>query len=200
MKNKKPIFKKKSDGVRVLIVGQSGSGKSHHSRLLIAEQSEIPFLVFDFKDDDNIQKHFYKLGERVAKTSDYSKVYGLLKQYSIVIFTPSISYTDDDISDCLIDFYNRVRNCGVLFDEAYLLPDCIGVKTLLTRGRSRGLSVISCSQRPVVMPSVCRSESQKIYIHRLTLPQDCKTMYELTGIPVQQIRDLKGYDFLTSEV
>jgi len=198
--NKKLIFESGKQGQRVLIVGQSGSGKSTHARILAATQSNIHFLVIDFKDDkDEIATHFFKLAQRVACTYDVQKIFSLITQYSIVIFTPPVDFSDDDLNNFLLDWYYRVRNCGLLFDEAMLLPNSLGIKTLMSRGRSKGLSVIACTQRPVMIPTVCRSESNIVFIHKLRLPEDVKVISDLTGYSKQTIKDLNGYDYLTLE-
>lgn len=194
------IFESGGDGERLLIAGKTGSGKSWHAQKIIAYQSAIPFIILDLKDDkEKIAKRFFDLGERVVLTNDETKVFELIKSYGVVIYTPSDSFNDDEFNYFITDFYNRVRFCGICFDEAMLLPNCNGLKLLMTRGRSKGLSVISCTQRPVEVPTVCRSEAGIIYTHALKLPKDVLTMSELTGINKESIRNLKGYEYLMSE-
>lgn len=191
------LIRANKDGQRILIVGASGSGKSHHAREIIAKQSGVHFLILDLKDDaQDMAKHLFSMGQRVAITNDEIKAINLLQNFNVVIFTPSENFDDDDISDFLLRFYRNVRNAGICFDEAYLLKATIGLKTLLTRGRSRNLSVISCSQRPVVVPSVCRSESNHVFVHRLKLPKDIQTIQELTGADKAAISNLAQYDYL----
>lgn len=53
-----------------------------------------------------------------------------------------------------------------------------GLIALLTRGRSKGISVLMSTQRPAWLSRFCFTEAQKYYIYRLTDRRDSKVLGE----------------------
>ena len=184
-----------SEGQRVFIVGSSGSGKSTHARVLTLK-TPLHWLIIDPKNDvENIANWYVKHKKRVGTTEHASEIIKITK-YPYLIYTPLSHIDDDEIDRILLDIHNRVNHVGILIDETYLLKNGKGIKSLLTRGRSKGQTIISCSQRPTVTPPVIRSEASKIIIHRLTSPEDAVTMSKFSGFDLSEIKALKKYDFL----
>ncbi len=69
----------------------------------------------------------------------------------------------------------RVREEGplpwLLVDEAHVFFDGVaadGLRTLLTRGRGPGVSLVCATQRPSAVPEVVPSQSDLLVVHRLT--------------------------------
>lgn len=63
----------------------------------------------------------------------------------------------------------------LLVDEAHVLFDGVAapaLRTLLTRGRSPGVSLVCATQRPSALPDVAVSQSDLIVAHRLTAERD----------------------------
>jgi len=63
----------------------------------------------------------------------------------------------------------------LLVDEAHVFFDGIaasGLRTLLTRGRGPGVSLVVATQRPSAAPEVVPSQSDLLFVHRLTSRPD----------------------------
>ena len=63
----------------------------------------------------------------------------------------------------------------LLVDEAHAFFDGVAesaLRTLLTRGRAPGVSVVCATQRPAALPSVAVSQSDLLVSHRLTAARD----------------------------
>ncbi len=81
------------------------------------------------------------------------------------------------VADRLYD--RRLRGTGslpwLLVDEAHVFFDGVaegGLRTLLTRGRSPGVSLVLATQRPSAVPDVVPSQSDLLVVHRLTSRPD----------------------------
>jgi hypothetical protein len=97
--------------------------------------------------------------------------------------------------------YERKRTL-VYVDEVYSvayrddLPS--SYHAILTRGRERGVGLLSSTQRPNKIPAVIMSESENWYTFRLSMPQDKKKVEETIGLSVEQIAGLPKREFFYS--
>ncbi|WP_199234099.1 ATP-binding protein [Halorubrum sp. GN11_10-6_MGM] len=69
----------------------------------------------------------------------------------------------------------------LLVDEAHAFFDGIAepaLRTLLTRGRAPGVSLVCATQRPAALPSVAVSQSDLLVSHRLTAARDVDRLAE----------------------
>jgi hypothetical protein len=66
---------------------------------------------------------------------------------------------------------------------------------LLTRGRSRGISVWTCSQRPRFVPLFAFTESRHIFVFALGSADDRKHIAKMAGVDGLD-RPLVGHDFI----
>jgi len=69
----------------------------------------------------------------------------------------------------------------LLVDEAHAFFGGVAepaLRTLLTRGRAPGVSVVCATQRPAALPSVAVSQSDLIVSHRLTAARDVDGLAE----------------------
>ena len=69
----------------------------------------------------------------------------------------------------------------LLVDEAHAFFDGIAepaLRTLLTRGRAPGVSLVCATQRPAALPSVAVSQSDLLVSHRLTAGRDVDRLAE----------------------
>ena len=70
---------------------------------------------------------------------------------------------------------------SLLFDEAHAFFGGIAdpaLRTLLTRGRAPGVSLVCATQRPAALPSVAVSQSDLLVSHRLTAARDVDRLAE----------------------
>ncbi|WP_434523068.1 ATP-binding protein [Halorubrum sp. AS12] len=69
----------------------------------------------------------------------------------------------------------------LLVDEAHAFFDGVAepaLRTLLTRGRAPGVSLVCATQRPAALPSVAVSQSDLLVSHRLTAARDVDRLAE----------------------
>jgi ABC-type transport system involved in cytochrome c biogenesis ATPase subunit len=71
----------------------------------------------------------------------------------------------------------------LLVDEAHAFLDSAAdgaLRTLLTRGRAPGVSLVAATQRPGALPAVARSQADLLVTHRLTAEPDVAALAEAT--------------------
>lgn len=173
-------------GERGLLIGQTGSGKTQDGIYQLMQAEHFPVIVFDtkfepafdglargdeFSEQVNDFDEFVKMAERKKKDMpDY------------IIVRPSAAELADTES---LDRYSQLvysafGPCMAYYDELYqwhnagkIGPGFIG---LLTRGRSKGKTVLMATQRPAWVSRFCLTEAQKFYIHKVLDARDKKAL------------------------
>lgn len=171
---------------RVLIVGQTGSGKSFFAQHVLLDRPRL--IVFDIKGDMDIDA--WRLEPYTGKAwRNLQKG----KNGRIYIGPPkgvenSEQYWEEWLARCF-----TLRNVAIYIDELYGVgpgQGSPGLQALYTRGRSLGISVWASSQRPFRIPLFSKSEAGYIIMFRLFLADDRKEMADMLGPDVEQpIRD-----------
>lgn len=168
-------------GERALIVGQTGCGKTAFACWLLAYCRDG--VIYDTK----IEPKFAALpGARVVDSwADVRKVWKKDKDVRFVVFRPPVSdvIDPDKLDHYLLRHYEEMRQTTAYIDEAYQFHNqgrCgPGLQSLLTRGRSRGITTIMSSQRPKWLSLFCLTESQRFYIFRLVDRNDRKRFADI---------------------
>jgi hypothetical protein len=173
-------------GERGLLVGQTGSGKSQNAIFQLKNAPVYPVIIFDTKIEDS----FFGLPED-DETMDLIESVGDLKalakkspqhwaDYILVRPNGNELFDRDILNEYCLTVYNKFGSCTIYFDEMYNwhanalpLPNFVG---LLTRGRSRGKTVLMGAQRPAWISRFCFTESQKFYIHQLIDKRDRQSL------------------------
>lgn len=169
---------------RVVIVGATGSGKSHLARAMFRSVTP-PRLVIDPKDD-------------VETTGgDYAVTF---RDPSRLPAEPVIRYVPRDPADA--DAYDTVyrsvwtegRGRFVWCDEAqYVLP-ARGAPTSavrhLTQGRAKGFGHLTLNQRPVEIDPMVMANSEHLIVFRLGYEPDVATVAALMSRPVAEVRSM----------
>lgn len=171
-------------GQRGLLIGQTGGGKTQNGIWHMRNTPLWPVIVFDTKFEND----FMGLPEgdeklivikSVRELYEYSK-HAVKHDYIIVRPNP-----DELTSHDMLDAYNYIiyEKFGphlAYYDEIYSWHSqgrpgkhFVG---LLTRGRSRGKTVLMASQRPAWLSRFCLTESQKFYIYNLTHMDDLRVL------------------------
>lgn len=172
-------------GQRGAIIGQTGSGKtiggiwlmqnSPFDNVIILDTKGEPNFNLIARDDETI--NWFNSGDDFLKGLKQP-----LPNYSIVRPSPNDLIDLEYLDSLLMAIYNRNKSCLVYIDEAYQWHingrAGAGLTGLLTRGRSKGISVLLSTQRPAWISRFCFSESQKFYIYKLSDMRDVKTMAE----------------------
>ena len=167
MNNIRPIEK----GERWLLSGSAGSGKSYLGRTLA--NIFVPYsnvIYFDSKNEgsgkvetlQNLQKKIPQLSKTAGKI--------------IRVLFDGMDKGDDELSSDLFTSILRNGNIVLWFDEAYCIPDTPPLRRIFTQGRTKNISVISCSQRPVGIPRVMISESTRFCIFNMCDKRDRDTV------------------------
>lgn len=175
-------------GEHGIILGQNGSGKS----VMLLEQARRaplgPVVVMDTKIDEGFTRLAEKeSAEIVSSLAEYKRA---LKRKAnkmpdyLIVRPPIEEVTDPEALDLYCQEAYEKTHLYFLVDEAYQLhnngrayPGLIG---LLTRGRSRKISVVLCSQRPKWLSIFCLTEVKHFYIFRLIDRGDRARIAELT--------------------
>lgn len=167
---------------RIALVGTTGSGKSTLARHLLALYPWV--VIYD-------PKHEHYDGYIVTSVDRLPK-----KPLPVIIYQPrSQDITDPDELNRFFHWVYLRGNTVLYVDEAYLATN--GGKTMplyylacLAQGRSRGIGVITATQRPNRIPQIILSECEHWFVFRLNSPNDRYTVTEWTGIAADDIAAL----------
>lgn len=190
-------------GQRAAIIGSTGSGKT---QMLMAQMRGYPYApiyIMDTKGDESLLNFVESQGDN-AKT--ISSIDALVKEskrktgpdYIHIAPTKQEVSEPQLLDDYLSAIYDLNKPCLIAVDEIYQVNVGInggpGLNGLLTRGRSKGMTVISCSQRPAWMSKFVITESQLFIIYRLNNPEDYEKIRKM-GIPFPKNKELDKYYF-----
>lgn len=195
-------------GERLFIAGQSGSGKTFFLERLVSATPNRYKVILDVKAEFNkslFPEHYIA---RAPSELKWANVVGK----KVIIYQPAERLMrDPEAWESVLSYVYHRGNTELIVDEMYGLSDPErptrfpdSLHTIITRGRSKGITGYFCSQRPSGIPLVCISESQHVACFRLNMPNDRKRMAEATGQPefqegVQNLPlagKLTGHEFL----
>lgn len=166
-----PTINYADDSQRTVIVGATGSGKTHAALFHLCRRSytSMPWFVYDFKYDKFINEI---PGAQHITIEDPLPV------------NPGLYVVHPDVDDELaVSLHMRKiweqENIGVFVDEGYMIgTNNKGFRSLLTQGRSKRVPMIVLSQRPVWMDRFVFSEADFIHMFRLQNSQDIQKVEE----------------------
>lgn len=169
-------------GEHCLLVGQNGSGKTAFACWLLERLEQAPVLIFDTKIEPKFSKfQACKIVETMAEAIELKD--DITVDYIVV--RPPVHFMREPklLDEMLWDAYEHFKHSPVYIDEAYTFhingragP---GLVALLTRGRSRGISTIISTQRPVLLSRFCVTEAKKLYIFKVTDKADRKRLEDV---------------------
>jgi len=172
-----------SPGQRLLVTGKTGSGKTRGMIWFAARQS-LPVIILDTKNEEAFETLPHALIVD-GLDLDFENIY---KEQvpAFVVVRPSIAENDSEALDgFLLRCYEELTQVCIMIDELYSVAEnsypAPGLKAILTRGRSRRLTLISGSQRPAWIPLFCFSEADAFAVYRLSLEQDRQRLVNITG-------------------
>jgi hypothetical protein len=152
-------------------------------------------LVFDWKGLIRWPgyKRFTKLDQLIRANKQHS------------IYAPGIAeFRSVDHHETFFRYAFTKGQCQIYVDEVYSVTSNDDIPewyhACLTRGREKGISVYSSSQRPMRIPQVIMSEAEHSYIFFLKMSQDRKKVESMTGLDADKISTLaKRYFYYTSD-
>jgi DNA helicase HerA-like ATPase len=154
---------------KTAIVGRTGSGKTFAAVWLLSRSDfdERPWVVLDYKDDELLNS--IARAEPLDLDDELPELPGI---YILKILPGDKERVDD--------WFKRVwerEDMGVLVDEGYMV-DQRGdwFNACLTQGRSKRVSMVILSQRPVWLSRFVFSESDFFFVFDLTHEDDLNTV------------------------
>lgn len=172
-------------GERGLIVGKTGSGKTFGATFLLRYLPR-PILILDTKGDTNLPLSFPP-----ADTDQQHDLWSGRYDAPVTLVTPTAEQVVDvaQLDDWLAQ---APAPATVYIDELYQVHNGAGragpgLVGLLTRGRSRGISVLMSTQRPAWVSRFCLTETENFYVYRLSDPTDRDRLARLTAPQINRI-------------
>lgn len=155
-------------GERALIVGQTGSGKTGLELWLMVRIPTAPIIVYDTK----IEPKFDKLpASTVVETIEEMKEAYKDVKYDYIIVRPPVEMLGEphELDEYLWQQYLHMHDSVAALDEGTTFHSRTGIPykgllSLMMRGRSKGITTIVCTQRPVGIARNILSEMSKAYI------------------------------------
>lgn len=179
-------------GERGMIIGQTGSGKTVGALVHMQATNLYPVIILDTKGEPAFndiadegdeetpaeESIIYEEGEKFISQWHHRRQ----PEYSIVRPTPAEMADSDQMDSILTRIYDTNKKCLIYIDECYQWHvngrAGNGLIGLLTRGRSKGMSVLMSTQRPTWVSRFCFTEAQKFYIYKLSDKRDHKVIAE----------------------
>jgi hypothetical protein len=198
-----PLEIKPEHNSRSIIVGKTGSGKTHLSIHMLKDVKRL--VVIDTKDNLADEMNL----EPDTKSNWNKFLRG--KDIRLQVRPPMASTSD------FIPYYERAfrkvfygSDCVLYIDELYnvtsggnFLPYYF--TSIYTRGRqakydkrgnviSGNIGVIACVQRPMHLPQFCMTESEHFFVFQLQSPDDRKRIADFTSPLIKDpIQDEHGF-------
>lgn len=168
---------------RSVVVGRTGSGKSHFGAYLLSRQDidYLPWIIVDFKDEHK------DIINNITRSIEIDYSDDIPTKPGIYIIKP-MSGDKEEITDFLWRVFHQ-GNCGLFFDEVFPMGQHNeAFNTILMQGRSKNVPCIICTQRPTNISVYCFSESSFFFIFDLTKTSDRKKINEeISQIPAKYV-------------
>lgn len=187
---------------RGVLIGKTGGGKTTLAEFLICDPMKPYSVSWNPKGSEKVlewdQKHVKSLTE-LYDESEKTKGDRIINPR--LVYTPSAMKARDekDQYEFFYWIYER-RNTRLYIDEATEIqynglkpPDYL--TACLNRGRERGVSTLTATQRPAGVPMNILSESEHYYVFKLNLHQDRQRVEQICGITIEQQIELKDFEF-----
>ena len=168
-----PQFRLPAVDQRTSIFGRTGTGKTVFGAFILshAAYTDQPYIMFDYKRDKLLTK---------IPAVELDLTSSIPKKAGMYIVHPRPKTDDVAVEAMLWRIWER-EDCGVFFDEMYVLPDKGALQAILTQGRSKHIPAICLSQRPVWVSRMVVSEADFFAVFRLKHPDDRKTVDGFIG-------------------
>lgn len=157
-------------GQRALIAGQTGSGKTAFAIWLLVRIPTAPIVIYDTKGEPKFDrlpasKVVVTIDEMLEAAKDTTIDYIIVRPPEELLVKPA------RLDEYLWVHYRQLHNTVAYIDEGEEFHSgsraLMGLRALMARGRSKGITTILSTQRPVGIERKIISEATKAYIFRL---------------------------------
>jgi len=171
----------------------------------------MPFVaIIGTKQEDDTLNDFYKRHKRGKNAYRMLREYKGPIQDDRLIIWPKLTKDAGDISPQKTPIKNSLNRMffetawSVFADELWVLSKRLGLTTILesywSQGRSSGLSIIGCCQRPAFVPRMAFSEPRYLLIGQMEDGRDVETVSEGTNLNKKalaiEVNKLSRHSFL----
>lgn len=169
------------------MLGQTGSGKTVLNLHLLQNLTTTPVIVYDTKEEPKFERL-----PNMRLVWDERELPDAVDDPSVdyIVFRPPIDYLADwrALDELLSAHYAQFRGVDAYIDELSEFHGSAGqygrgLVALYSRGRSRGITLISSSQRPARISQLALSEAQHAYVFHLNKANDRRKVADDTGMP-----------------
>lgn len=185
----------------VLVTGMTGTGKSYLCENYLRGYTYV--VKLDTKDETDER---YMTGESPWKGLEENRDFTVCRSLEELdeIETPKIIYVppyEEQNEETFNKFFKWIferGNCILWIDELMSVgtvnrfPKELG--RIMQQGRSKGIGVWSCTQRPSGIPSIVPASCSYFFVFDMALPQDRKKLVETTGM-LEMYEMPTGYNF-----
>lgn len=175
----------------VIVLGMTGSGKSVLAEIYLAG-FQTSVVKLDTKGEAyERRKKGQELWRGLVEGKDFTVVEYLkdLEQVETlkVIYAPHFTEQDQEHYDALLKWVYLRENTTLWIDELMEVAPSANrfppyLKGVYTRGRSKEVSVWSCSQRSLEIPGSVIGNTTHFFVFNMNQPQDRKKLADATGI------------------
>lgn len=166
-----------NEGDRAFVGGPTGSGKSLVGKWLVRRIETAPAIIYDTKREPE----FLTL-PKARLVTEWDRIDEAIEDgvTEYVIFRPDryIATNPAKLDEFLMEHLERFPRIGAVLDEGYRFHNNgragPGLTSLMTEGRSNGITAIVMSQRPAWISLFVLTEAQHFYLFDLAHDDDKK--------------------------
>lgn len=192
---------------RVLILGQTGTGKTRLERSLLRLRKHVVVLETKF---DLEGPHTWPGYETVGDLRSLARLAEKPDEHPRIVYRASLDAMQEledkgprarTEIDTVFRWVHERGHTTMAVDEAFDVTQegsfriPLGYDRLLRAGRTSFVSMVTCSQRPAGIARKLRTEAEHVFVFFLKDEDDRITAAKLTGLHPEDIRRLHKHEF-----
>ena len=185
----------------VLVCGMTGTGKSFLCENYLRGYKYV--VKLDTKDEtDERYSEGRSPWDGLQENKDFTVCRNIDELDDIetdkIIYVPPYEEQTQENFDKFFNWIFERGNCILWIDELMSVGSVQrfprGLGRLMQQGRSKGVGVWSCTQRPSGIPAIVPASCSYFFVFDMALPQDRKKLVETTGM-LEMNNMPTGYNF-----